>query len=138
MRVPARWIAAAAVGWVAAAILFTATGHLSLVLILGPVAFVLGDASAERRKARLRALVDAAFAQLVSEDGAGFEGRTAVTLRHRARLVGLPPRMIDIRVARTPDGRHWAIRAEARGPSVDDIRWRVTALTDAEARAALA
>jgi hypothetical protein len=126
------------VGWGAAALLFAATGHLSLVLILGPVAFALGDAAAERRKARLQALVDAAFRQLVSEGEAGFEGARAVILRQRARLLGLPPRLIDIRVARSPDGRHWAIRAEARGPSVDDIRWRVTVLTDAEARAALA
>ena len=137
MRVPVRWLVAVLVGGLAAAVLHATTGHVSLVLLLGPVAFVLGDAAAERRKERLQRLVDAAFAQLVSDDEPAFSGRTVTVLRRRARLLGWPPRLIDIRVARSPEGRHWAVRAEARGPTVDDIRWRVTRLSEGEARAAL-
>jgi hypothetical protein len=134
---PARWLIAALVGWLPAAAVYAASGHVSLVLLLGPLAFALGDAAAERRKARLQRLVDAAFVQLVSDDDAAFSGRSVTILRRRARLLGWPPRLIDIRVARSPDGGHWAVRAEARGPTVDDIRWRVTRLSESEARAAL-
>ena len=133
MRIPGRWLLAAAVGWTGAGLLHAATGHLSLVLLLAPVAFALGDGAAVRRKARLQALVDAAFAQLVSDDEPSFSGRAVTVVRRRSRLLGLPPRLIDIRIARGPDGTHWAVRAEARGPSPDDIRWRVTRLTDDEA-----
>ena len=137
MTVPLRWLAAALVGGLAAAVLHAATGHVSLVLLLGPVAFMLGDAAAERRKARLQRLVDAAFVQLVSDEDPAFSGRAVSILRRRARLLGWPPRLIDICVARSPDGHHWAVRAEARGPTVDDIRWRVTRLSTGEVRAAL-
>lgn len=137
MRVPARWLVAALVGWPAAAVLYIATGQVSLVLLLGPPAFVLGDAAAGKRKARLQRLVDAAFVQLVSDDDPAFSGRSVTVLRHRARLLGWPPRLIDLRVARSPQGGHWAVHAEARGPTADDIRWRVTRLTESEARAAL-
>ncbi|MGB2818154.1 MAG: hypothetical protein WBC37_13115 [Burkholderiaceae bacterium] len=137
MRWPARWLVAAAIGWLAAAALYAATGQLSLVLLLGPIAFVLGDVAAERRKVRLQRLVDAAFVQLVSDDDPAFSGRAVVVLRRRARLLGWPPRLIDIRIARSRDGSHWAVRAEARGPTADDIRWRVSRLTEAEARAAI-
>ena len=137
MRWPVRWLVAALTGWLAAVALYAATGQVSLVLLLGPVAFVLGDAAAGRRKERLQRLVDAAFAQLVGEDDPAFSGSTVTVLRRRARLLGWPPRLIDIRIALSPDGSHWAVRAEARGPTTDDIRWRVTRLTDAEARAAL-
>ena len=123
MRAPGRWLAAAVAGWVAAAVLYATAGHVSLVLLLGPIAFVLGDMAAERRKA--------------SDEAPGFAGRTAVTLRRRSRLLGLPPRLIDLRIVRGADGVHWAVRAEARGPSLDDIRWRVTRLTEAEAHGAL-
>lgn len=135
MRIPLRWWIAAAVGWAGALLLYAGTGHLSLVLLLGPLAFILGDAAASRRKARLQALVDTAYLQLVSEDG-GFDGRLAAVLRRRSRLLGWPPRLVDVRIARSPDGMHWAVRAEARGPSLDDIAWRVTRLTEVEARAA--
>jgi hypothetical protein len=137
MRLPGRWLVAAAVGWTGAGLLHAATGQLSLVLLLAPVAFVLGDGAAERRKARLQALVDAAFLQLVSDDEPGFSGRGVTVVRRRARLLGLPPRLVDIRIARSADGAHWAVRAEARGPSPDDIAWRVTRLTEGEARRAL-
>jgi hypothetical protein len=137
MRGPARWLVAAALGWLGAAALYAATSHLSLVLLLAPVAFFLGDWAAERRKRRLQSLVDRAFRQLVSDDAPRFCGHEVTVLRRRARLLGLPPRLIDIRIARGRDGSHWAVRAEARGPSVDDIAWRVTRLTDGEARAAL-
>jgi hypothetical protein len=137
MRLPVRWLVAAAIGWLAGAVLYATTRHVSLVLLLGPIAFVLGDVVAERRKARLQRLVDDAFVQLVSDDGSGFSGQTVAVVRRRARLLGWPPRLIDIRVARSPDGSHWVVRAEARGPGADDIRWRVTRLTDAEARTAL-
>jgi hypothetical protein len=137
MRIPGRWLAAAALGWAGAALLHGATGQLSLVLLLAPVAFVLGDWAAERRKARLQALVDAAFLQLVSDDEPGFSGRRVTVARRRARLLGLPPRLVEIRIARAPDGAHWAVRAEARGPTPDDIAWRVTRLTEGEARRAL-
>jgi hypothetical protein len=137
MPVPARWLVAALVGWLAAIVLYVATRHVSLVLLLGPVAFALGDAAAERRKARLQRLVDAAFVQLVSDDDPEFSGRTVTVLRRRARLLGLPPRLVDIRVVRSPRGCHWAVRAEASGRSVDDIRWRVTRLAERDARAAL-
>lgn len=136
-RLPPRWLAAFAVGWLAAALLLVATQQLSLVLLLGPVAFVLGDLAAERRKARLQSVVDLAFRQLVSDNGPCFRGDSVVVLRQRSRLLGLPPRLIDIRLARALDGSHWAIRAEARGAGIDGIRWRVTRLTEAEARAAL-
>lgn len=137
MRIPGRWLAAAVAGWLAAAVLYAAAGHVSLVLLLGPIAFVLGDMAAERRKARLQALVERAFVQLVSDEAPGFAGRTAVVLRRRSRLLGLPPRLVDVRIVRGADGAHWAVRAEARGPSLDDIRWRVTRLTEAQALAAL-
>jgi hypothetical protein len=137
MPFPVRWLAAALVGWLAAAALYLAAGHVSLVLLLGPLAFILGDAVAERRKSRLRALVDAAFVELVSDEAPGFSGRSAVVLRRRSRLLGWPPRLIDIRIVRSPDGAHWAVRAEARGPSADDIAWRVTGLRESEVRAAL-
>lgn len=137
MRVPVRWLVAALVGGLAAAALHAATRHVSLVLLLGPVAFMLGDAAAERRKARLQRLVDGAFVQLVSDDDPAFAGRAVTVLRRRARLLGWPPRLIDVRVVRSPDGRHWAVRAEARGPTADDIRWRVTRLSEGEASAAL-
>jgi hypothetical protein len=137
MRIPARWLAALAVGWMGAALLYLATGHLSLVLLLGPIAFVLGDVTAERRKARLQAEVERAFRQLVSEEEPGFRGDSARVLRQRSRLLGIPPRLVDIRIVRTPEGSHWAVRAEARSADADEIRWRVTRLTDAEVRAAL-
>jgi hypothetical protein len=137
MRWPVRWLVAALTAWVAAVALYAATGQVSLVLLLGPVAFVLGDVAAGRRKARLQRLVDEAFVELVGEDDPAFAGSTATILRRRARLLGWPPRLIDIRIASSPDGNRWAVRAEARGPTADDIRWRVTRLTDAEARAAL-
>jgi len=137
MRIPGRWLLAAAVGWTSAGLLHAVTGHLSLVLLLAPVAFVLGDRAAERRKDRLQALVDAAFLQLVSDDEPGFSGRAVTVVRQRSRLLGLPPRLVDIRIARAPDGTHWAVRAAARGPSPDDIAWRVTRLTESEARRAL-
>ena len=96
MRLPARWLVAAAVGWSGAGLLLAITGHLSLVLLFAPGAFVLGDWAAERRKARLRALVDAAFLQLVSDDDSRFSGMEVTVLRRRSRLLG---------AAATPD-RH--------------------------------
>ena len=137
MRLPVRWLVAAAVGWGGAGLLHASTGHLSMVLLLAPGAFILGDWAAERRKARLQALVDAAFLQLVSDDDSRFSGMAVTILRRRSRLLGLPPRLIDIRIVRGPDDSHWAVRAEARGPSRDDIRWRVTRLTERAARTGL-
>ena len=110
-RLPRRWWGAAAVGWLGAALLYASTGHLSLVLLLAPVAFILGDRAAERRKARLQALVDAAFLQLVGDEEPVFRGREVAVLRQRARLLGLPPRLVDIRIVRSPAGHHWAVRA---------------------------
>ncbi|HET9025262.1 MAG TPA: hypothetical protein VFN64_11860, partial [Burkholderiaceae bacterium] len=78
--------------------------------------------------------MDAAFLQLVSDDDSRFSGMAVTVLRRRARLPGLPPRLIDSRIVRGPDDSHWAVSAEARGPSRDDMRGRVTRLTDARRR----
>lgn len=137
MRVPGRWLGALAAGWLGAALLYFASGHLSLVLLLGPIAFVLGDLAAARRKARLQAVVERSFRQLVSDEEPGFRGDRVRVLRQRSRLLGMPPRLIDIRIVRSPEGNHWAVRAEARSANVEQIGWRVTRLTDSEARSAL-
>jgi hypothetical protein len=47
------------------------------------------------------------------------------------------PVRLDIRTGRSAHGSHRAVRAEARGPTTDDVPWRATRLTEAEARAAL-
>lgn len=131
--VPRRWWGAVALGLAAAAALWLATGRWSMVLALGPLAFILGDALAARRKARLQAAVDRAFETLVGDDEGGFRARDAVVLQRRARLLGLPPRLVEIRIVRMPDARHYAVRAEARRSDPAAVRWRVARLTDAEA-----
>jgi hypothetical protein len=65
--VPWRWLVAAAIGWLAAFWVYMITGQISLVLLAGPVAYVVGDVAAERRKKRLQETVDAAFLELVSD-----------------------------------------------------------------------
>jgi hypothetical protein len=134
MRIPRRWLVAVAAGGVGAVLLFAATGHWSVVLLLGPTAFILGDVVAARHKARLQARVDAAFIQLVSDDDSGFRGADAIVLRQRARLLGFPPRLVDIRMVRMPHGSHFAVRAETRDGAPDRIDWRVTRLAETEAQ----
>jgi hypothetical protein len=139
--VPWRWLVAAAIGWLAAFWVYMITGQISLVLLAGPVAYVVGDVAAERRKKRLQETVDAAFLELVSDENDtadAFAGRQARIERHRSRLLGLPPRLIDLRLVVMPDGARYAVRAETARADPAAISWRVTRLTQAEADAALA
>lgn len=133
-RLPLRWLAAAAIGGLGAALVYLVTGQWSVVLIAGPLAYIVGDAAASARKARLQAIVDAAFAELVSDDAIdrNFCGREARLLRQRSRLAGLPPRLIDVRLVAMPDGTHYAVRAEVTRAAADAIVWRVARLTEAE------
>jgi hypothetical protein len=133
-RLPLRWLVAAAVGALGAWLVYLAIGQLSVVLLAGPLAYIVGDAAAAARKARLQAIIDAAFVELVSDDAAdaNFNGRYARILRQRSRLVGLPPRLLDLRLVAMPDGAHYAVRAETARADPDAIVWRVARLTDAE------
>jgi hypothetical protein len=133
-RLPLRWLVAAAVGALGAWLVYLAIGQLSVVLLAGPLAYIVGDAAAAVRKARLQAIIDAAFVELVSDDAAdpNFNGRGARILRQRSRLVGLPPRLLDLRLVAMPDGTHYAVRAETARADPDAIAWRVARLTDAE------
>jgi hypothetical protein len=140
--VPWRWLVAAAIGWLAAFWVYMITGQISLVLLAGPVVYVVGDVAAERRKKHLQETVDAAFLELVSDENDtaadAFAGRQARIERRRSRLLGLPPRLIDLRLVVMPDGARYAVRAETARADPAAISWRVTRLTQAEADAALA
>ena len=133
---PLRWLAAIAVGWGAALLVWLGAGQWSIVLLLGPPVYIAGDLAAATRRRRLQQVVDAAFADLVGTEVGGaehFAGRDARVVRQRSRLAGLPPRLIDLRIVQMPDGVHYAVQAQTARARADTIRWHVTRLTDDEA-----
>jgi hypothetical protein len=113
----------------------SSTGQWSVVLIAGPLAYIVGDAAASARKARLQAIVDAAFVELVSDDAIdrNFCGREARLLRQHSRLAGRAAT-----AHRRPTGRNarrGALRGAGRGharAAANAIVWRVARLTEAE------
>lgn len=77
-------------------------------------------------------MVETAVRELVSEDGADFDGAHAQVLARRSRLIGLlPPRLVELRLLRMPTGGHYAVRAETAG---GPIRWRVQRLSPEQAQ----
>jgi len=123
---------AAALLWLAAALIYAGSGRWSVVLLLAPVVFAIGDAWAVRRKARLTAFVDAELALLVSDADQGDEFRAAdaVVVERRERLLGaLPPVLLAQRILRMPDGRLIKVQAKVqRFGRADEIKWRVERL----------
>lgn len=138
MRVALRQVAqraalAAALLWTAAALIHAGSGRWSVVLLLAPVVFALGDLLATRRKARLTALVDATLLQLVSSDagGAPFSAARGTVLERRDRLLGvLPPTLHALRLLQGADGRRYRVRAVVGRHDADAIDWRVERLPD--------
>lgn len=124
---------AAVLLWTAAALIHAASGRWSVVLLIAPAVFALGDLLAARRKARLTALVDATLPQLVSNDAAGppFSAAQATVMERRDRLLGvLPPTLHALRVLQSADGRFYRVRAVVGRDDADAIDWRVERLPD--------
>jgi hypothetical protein len=123
---------AAAVLWLAAALLYAGSGRWSIVLLLAPLVFAAGDAWAVRRKARLTAWLDAELLLLVSDadDGQVFRAADAVIVERRERLLGgLPPVLLAQRTLRMPDGQLIQVQAKVRRLGrADEIDWRVERL----------
>jgi hypothetical protein len=122
---------AAAVLWLAAAVLYASSGRWSIVLLLAPLVFAAGDAWAVRRKARLTAWLDAELQLLVSEDDDQvFRAADAVIVEKRERLLGgLPPVLLAKRTLRMPDGQLIQVQAKVRRLGrADEIAWRVERL----------
>ena len=124
----------ATAAWGLAGLVWLASGHLSLVLLVAPIAWGLVEVAARARKSRLARVLNAAFLHLVADDGAEFDGALAVVLARRARLLGmLPPRLIDLRLARMPSGEHFVVRGELRRES-EAVVWRVTRVSAEQAQ----
>jgi hypothetical protein len=122
---------AAAVLWLAAALLYAGSGRWSIVLLSAPLVFAAGDAWAVRRKARLTAWLDAELQLLVSEnDDQVFRAADAVIVDRRERLLGgFPPVLLAQRTLRMPDGQLIQVRARVRRVGrADGIDWRVERL----------
>lgn len=121
---------AAVLLWSAAGLLYAGAGRVSVVLLVAPAVFAVGDALAQRRKSRLTARVDAALIQLVSsEAGGGFTAAGATVLERRDRLLGVfPPTLHALRLLRTADGQRFRVRAVVARDDADAIDWRVERL----------
>jgi len=115
--------------WLMAWALYLGSGRWSIVLLLAPPAFALGDALAVRRKTRLSAQVDAALPQLVADEDStdGLRVAEGRIIDRRDRLVGaLPPRLIAVRLLEMPDGQRYRVRAAvSRSSDPAAIEWRV-------------
>lgn len=124
---------AAAVLWLAAAVLYAGSGRWSIVLLLAPVVFAAGDEWAVRRKARLTAWLDTELPLLISDadDGRVFRGADAVIVERRERLLGgFPPVLLAQRILRMPDGRLIRVQAKVRRLGrANEIDWRVERLS---------
>lgn len=118
--------------WGLAGVVWLATGKLSFVLLVAPAAWALVDAALLRRRDRLAHRVSREFPDLVAENEADFDGAQAQLLARRARLLGLlPPRLVELRLARSSDGAEFLVRAEVRDDT-GPIAWRVVRLTSSE------
>ena len=125
-------LAAAAACWSAAFGLWWGTGRVSAILLAGPLVVWAAASLASVRRARLEAQVAAAFSELISEDELRFDGARAEVLARRARLLGIaPPRLVELRLVRMPEGEHYAVRAETTGAAV---AWRVQRLSPEQAQ----
>lgn len=126
--------AVALAAWGGAGAVWLASGHVSVVLLAAPLAWALADATLDRRATRLAARVAREFRDLEAEGGADFDGASAQVLAQRARLFGvLPPRLVELRLVRSPAGALFLVRAELRDAAAP-VAWRVTRLNPDEAQ----